>query len=1253
MMKHPLILLTLVISISLFFTSCETARPFYDNDEKQWSENTLPPASRLEFTVFLMGDAGEADLNPLEPNFRFLQSQLQEADENSAIVFLGDNIYPAGLVPEDHPERKQAEALLNAQLDLLKDFKGAPYFIPGNHDWNRMSAGGREAVQRQAKYIEDYLDNKKVYYPKDGCGDPKDIQLSDHLTLILLDSQWWLHDWEAEPEMNKGCDIKSRADFERELSEMIDENDDDNILIALHHPIYTQGSHNGHFPLKEHIFPLTYLSDGLLIPLPGLGSLHPLVRYLGISRQDKTNPVYNDLIEAIKRSIKDQDDIVFASGHEHALEYFYEDDHHFVVSGAGSKHSYLKKGYDLQFGYEKEGFSKLYYYQDGSVWLEFWAAPRGSDQGTLIFRKMLKDKDLQAPVDPEDSFETIWEDLADSVGYIAAPNYEASKSKRFWLGRNYRDAWTAGLQLPVLNMDEKLGGLRPIKKGGGLQSKSLRLEAADGKQYVLRSIYKDASLILPEFARNTVIDTIFQDQMSMDHPYGALIIGPLADAVGVYHANPQYYYLPAQPRLGDFNDIFAHEAYLFEERPAGNREDVASFGRPEDIDSYRKMLKNIRDEHDHLIDQDQTLYSRLFDIYIGDWDRHDDQWRWAVFEKDDKKFYSPIPRDRDHAFLSFRGILPYIASRKWAARQLHSFNHDIHDIRGLSFNARHFDRAYLNEQDLSDWLRIANDMKTRLTDKVIEEAVRQWPDTLYTLNGKEIIAKLKSRRDKLPEFAQELYEFVAKEVDVRGTDKRERFEVTRLPGGKTQVIVLAVNKEREIKDTLYQRLFDQTYTKEIRLFGLKGDDAFFISGESGPNSLLRIIGGPDEDVIRDESKVAGGKRTRVYDLAKEDNEIDLGQEAKDKTSDDPKENEYDRLAFKYPKTMPLIIPGNNPDDGFSLGLGFIRTLHGFRKSPYKTKHQLQLSYAFATEAAKILYVGDFIERIGSLDLLMNLEAFAPTFVNNYFGLGNNTVYTDQDDLNFNRLRYGRIRINPALKKRFALNTQQVVLGLHYTLTDPTRNVGRISDPSFDNLSGLSDEDYQPHHYAGLRFSYHIDKVDTKFYPKSGLRFNVGGSWNMDVEDTGRNYLDFNTDLSFYYTPFSPFPLTLAFRGGYAANFGEYEFFQANYLGRRTNLRGYRAERFGGDKAMYLNSEVRLQLFKIRGFVLPMNVGVIGFYDTGRVWHEADPEGEDFNQWHPGWGGGIFLSPYDLIAFSGMYTKSDEWDFIEVKLGFFF
>ena len=118
----------------------------------------------------------------------------------------------------------------------------------------------------------------------------------------------------------------------------------------------------------------------------------------------------------------------------------------------------------------------------------------------------------------------------------------------------------------------------------------------------------------------------------MDHPYGAIVIPPLAEAVGVYHANPSFFYVPAQPSLGDFNDVFANEAYLFEERPAKNREDVGSFGRSEKIVSYRQMLRETRDDHDHIVDQRQALYSRLFDIYIGDWDRHDDQWRWATFK---------------------------------------------------------------------------------------------------------------------------------------------------------------------------------------------------------------------------------------------------------------------------------------------------------------------------------------------------------------------------------------------------------------------------------------------------------------------------------------------------------------------------------------------------------------------------------------------------------------------------------------------
>ena len=37
-------------------------------------------------------------------------------------------------------------------------------------------------------------------------------------------------------------------------------------------------------------------------------------------------------------------------------------------------------------------------------------------------------------------------------------------------------------------------------------------------------------------------------------------------------------------------------------------------------------------------------------MLIGDWDRHQDQWRWIEFKENGKKVYRPMPRDRDQAF---------------------------------------------------------------------------------------------------------------------------------------------------------------------------------------------------------------------------------------------------------------------------------------------------------------------------------------------------------------------------------------------------------------------------------------------------------------------------------------------------------------------------------------------------------------------------------------------------------------------------
>ena len=44
------------------------------------------------------------------------------------------------------------------------------------------------------------------------------------------------------------------------------------------------------------------------------------------------------------------------------------------------------------------------------------------------------------------------------------------------------------------------------------------------------------------------------------------------------------------------------------------------------------------------------LGHEILDLFIMDFDRHEDQWQWGSIDKDKGKTYFPIPRDRDQAF---------------------------------------------------------------------------------------------------------------------------------------------------------------------------------------------------------------------------------------------------------------------------------------------------------------------------------------------------------------------------------------------------------------------------------------------------------------------------------------------------------------------------------------------------------------------------------------------------------------------------
>ena len=979
----------------------------------------------------------------------------------------------------------------------------------------------------------------------------------------------------------------------------------------------------------------------MYVPLPGF--LYTGFRKFFGLKGDLSHPNYKLLRNALLETFKGHSDIIYAAGHEHNLQYVEMNSIHHIISGAAGLSTYVSQSNKTDFAQMQTGIARLNFLQNGDVWLEFWTTPEDLSQpqvnndpkGILSFKKKIFNKPVYVEEDYEKSLSEI--DFSDStiITYPNGEKYQAGKIKKLFFGNNYREEWIIPVEVPIFDFNSEKGELEIIKKGGGGQTKSLRLEDKDNNQWVLRSLEKDPSKVIPEVVKINLAIELVQDQMSAYLPWAALSVPRLAEAAEIYHTNPKIVYLTKDPRLGKYLDDVWEGLYLFEERPHGNRKEVESFGRSKEIIGTPDLFDNILDDPDHRVDQIHFLKSRMIDILISDWDRHEDQWRWAAFEDDGLVLYKVIPRDRDQTFFLNEGILPWISSRKFALRMNQGLDYDIKDMGGLVSQAKHLDRRFMNELTLTDWLKTAEKIKDNLTDDVIEAAVYDMPEQIADISGNSTIAKLKSRRDKLSRFAKTHYLLLSKEVDVIGTNKPEKFEVERLNNTETKVTVYTLSDKGKEKDKFYQRVFNHSETKEIRLYGLDGQDEFEVKGKVDKGIKVRIIGGGGKDDITDNSKVKGlFKKTLVYD-SKRKNDLKLGGEARDLTSNNPIKNEYRYDAFNYPKLIPLISPGHNADDGTILGAGFLLTTYGFQKYPYASNQKMGLRYAFATSALELSYDGLFTDVFIGLDLDIHLSLRDPKFTQNFFGLGNETDKTT-DDKDYNRVRIGQIGVNPELRKQINLNNA-LSFGLFYNSYKIEDTEGRyIVDFS---LNGLDTGIFSRKEYIGFSGGYLLDRRDDEVLPTRGIYLDTRTKFYYGIDETVNKFVNLTSDLGLFLSFRKPYRLVLAFRIGGSVNMGDYEFFQASSIGGKTNLRGYRATRFSGDACLYQNSEIRLKLFDFSNYISKGEFGMVGFNDVGRIWLD----GESSDKWHHGYGGGIWISPFEITVFSVTYELSRDED----------
>ncbi len=227
------------------------------------------------------------------------------------------------------------------------------------------------------------------------------------------------------------------------------------------------------------------------------------------------------------------------------------------------------------------------------------------------------------------------------IALVAFIYSAAGKFKRFLLGDHYRDTWTTPVKVPILNFDEAKGGLEILERGGGQQTYSLKLKANNGKLYSLRSIQKDPSPTLPKPLKYSFADDVVQDQISSSHPFGAFILPLLGDAAGIYHTNPRMVYIPDTEKLGQYRDEFGGVLAMIEQDADEDWSDYKGFGFTENAVSTESVLEDLLDNNENRVDEENLLRARLFDIWIGDWDRHEGQFRWAEFEDNQGKYFRP------------------------------------------------------------------------------------------------------------------------------------------------------------------------------------------------------------------------------------------------------------------------------------------------------------------------------------------------------------------------------------------------------------------------------------------------------------------------------------------------------------------------------------------------------------------------------------------------------------------------------------
>jgi hypothetical protein len=350
MRRRAHILLLLVLWLSACWWT-PLRGPNYGSAADPYRKRGLPEIPRRTdqpvFRVVLAGDGGLA-IHDEDPTLGLLGQWSDELPGHTYVVYLGDNVYPAGLQAGD----AQAAAIVLRQLHATSAPK---LFVPGNHDWGytgtqQLTPG---VLANQQALIEAHAAEHADFLPKNGCPGPSEVELlppgtslAGGLSVVALDLHWWLLPQKDRPKCEGVDDTNA---FLKRFGEVLAAHRGRNLLVVAHHPILSGGPHGGQ-------------SRGFWMDL-GVTLAYPLYR-----AQDLFQPGYHEMVRLLEAPMAKDPPLAMIGGHDHSLQILDGGNvaRVVIVSGAASRVSGVTSIAGTLFAHAHLGFVVMDFYRLGT-----------------------------------------------------------------------------------------------------------------------------------------------------------------------------------------------------------------------------------------------------------------------------------------------------------------------------------------------------------------------------------------------------------------------------------------------------------------------------------------------------------------------------------------------------------------------------------------------------------------------------------------------------------------------------------------------------------------------------------------------------------------------------------------------------------------------------------------------------------------------------------------------------------------------